>query len=133
MPRYDAAPTFDGVSVAATLFDQAQGYYDDHADLAGDIRLFFSGLDYGTAAGDITLTIEDLRPGNEVALDITSPHWSIKGGYTFDTSDAHPIIGRLSVAVGLEGPEKVTAQIMQEEMSSLVIPNDDELEVCWDC
>jgi hypothetical protein len=133
MPRYDAAPTFDGVSVSATLFDQAHGYHDDHADLAGQIQLFFSGLEYGTAAGDPTLNIEDLRPGNEVALDITSPHWSIKGGYVFDTSDAHPRIGRLSVAVGLEGPEQVTAQIMEEEMNELVIPQDDELEVCWDC
>jgi hypothetical protein len=133
MPRYDAAVTFDGVSVAATLFDHAHGYHDDHADLAGQIQLMFSGLDYGTADGGTTLTIDDLQPGNEVALDITSPHWSIKGGYVFDTSDAHPLIGRLSVAVGLEGPEQVTAQIMEEEMSSLVIPNDADLEVCWDC
>lgn len=133
MPRYDAAPTFDGVSVAATLFDQAHGYQVDHHDLAGNLRLYFSGLDYGLAAGESPLNIGDLTPGNEVALDISSPHWSIKGGYTFDTSDAHPKIARLSVGVGLEGPEQVTVQIMEEEMSRLVIPQDDELETCWDC
>lgn len=133
MPRYDAAPTFDGVTVAATLFDHAHGYQTDHHDLAGDLRLFFAGLEYGTAAGESTLNIGDLTPGNEVSLDITSPHWSIKGGYTFDLSTAHPKIARLSVAVGLEGPEKVTVQIMEEEMSRLVIPNDDSLDVCWDC
>lgn len=133
MPRYDAAPTFDGVTVASTLFDHAEGYQTDHQDLAGDLRLYFAGLEYGTAAGESTLNIGDLTPGNEVALDITSPHWSIKGGYTFDLSDAHPKIARLSVAAGLEGPEKVTVQIMEEQMSRLVIPNDDALEVCWDC
>jgi hypothetical protein len=133
MPRYDAAPTFDDVSVAATLYDQAHGYHEDHADLAGNILLMLSGLDYGLAEGDSTLNIGDLMPGNEVSLDITSPHWSIKGGYTFPSSDAAPRIGRLAVAVGLEGPEQVTVQIMDESMSDLVIPNDDDLEVCWDC
>lgn len=133
MPRYDAAPTFDGVSVPSTLSSHAQGYQSDHADLAGKLQLFFSGLTYGTAAGESTLNIDDLLPGNEVSLDISSPHWSIKGGYTHPTSSAHPVIGRLSVAVGLEGPEKVTAQIMEQQMSRLVIPNDAELKTCWDC
>ena len=133
MPRYDAAPTYDTITVAATLFDQAHGYYEDHHDLAGNIQLMFSGLDYGTADGPTTLTIDDLVPGNEVSLDISSPHWSIKGGYTIEFSDAQPRIGRVSVAVGLEGPEKVTVQIMEEEISRLVIPNDDELDVCRDC
>lgn len=133
MPRYDAAPTYDTVSVASTLFDQAEGYFDDHHDLAGDLQLMFSGLDYGTADGPTTLTIDDLVPGNEVGLDISSPNWSIKGGYTIEFSDAHPRIGRVSVAVGLEGPEKVTVQIMEEEISRLVIPNDDETEICRDC
>lgn len=133
MPRYDAAPTFDTVSVASTLFDQAEGYYVDHADLAGNLQLSLSGLDYGTAAGEPTLTIDDLVPGNEVSLDIRSPHWSIRGGYTVPLSTAHPRIGRVSIAVGLEGPEEVTIQIMEEEMSRLVIPNDTEFEPCWDC
>ncbi len=133
MPRYDAAPTFDTVSVASTLFDQAEGYHSDHADLAGNIQLSLSGLDYGTAAGAPTLTIEDLTPGNEVSLDIVSPHWAIKGGYTVPLSTAQPKIGRLSVAVGLEGPEQITVQIMEEQMSRLVIPNDADLETCWDC
>lgn len=133
MPRYDAAPTFDGVSVPSTLSSHAFGYQNDHMDLAGNLQLFLSGLDYGTAAGEQTLNIGDLVPGNEVSLDITSPHWSIKGGYTFPTSSAHPRIGRVSVAVGLEGPEQVTVQIMEEQMNRLVIPNDDELEICWDC
>lgn len=133
MPRYDAAPTFDGVSVPSTLSDHAHGYRRDHSDLAGNLQLSLSGLDYGTAAGELTLSIDDLVPGNEVSLDITSPHWSIKGGYTFPTSSAHPKIGRLSVAVDLEGPEKVTVQVMDEAMSNLVIPRDSELQTCWDC
>lgn len=133
MPRYDAAPTYDTVTLASTLFDQAHGYYEDHHDLAGNIQLMFSGLDYGTAEGTTTLTIDDLVPGNEVSLDISSPHWSIKGGYTIEFSDAQPRIGRVSVAVGLEGPEQVTVQIMEEEISRLVIPNDDELDICRDC
>lgn len=133
MPRYDAAPTFDTVTVASTLFDHAAGYQDDHADLAGNLQLFFSGLDYGTAAGDPTLTIDDLVPGNEVSIDIRSPHWSIRGGYTVPLSVSQPRIGRVSVSVGLEGPEKVTIQIMEEQMSRLVIPNDTDLETCWDC
>src|SRR3546814_5760126 len=78
MPRYDAAPTFDTVSDSSTLFDHAVGYRNDHADLAGNIQLFLSGLDYGQAAGDPTLTIDDLTPGNEVSLDIVSPHWAIR-------------------------------------------------------
>lgn len=133
MPRYDAAPTFENVSNPLTLLDHANGYHADHADLAGNLQLFLTGLDYGTAAGGRTLTIDDLQPGNEVSLDITSPHWSIKGGYTIESSTAQPQIGRLSVAAGLEGPEKVTVQIMEEQMSRLVVPNDDELETCWDC
>lgn len=133
MPRYDAAPTYDTVTTSATLFDQADGYHADHHDLAGDLRLMFSGLDYGTADGSTTLTIDDLVPGNEVSLDISSPHWAIKGGYTIEFSDAQPRIGRVSVAVGLEGPEQVTVQIMEEEMSRLVVSNDDELDICRDC
>lgn len=133
MPRYDAAPTFDGVSNPSTLFDHAHGYHSDHADLAGNLQLFLSGLDYGTADGESTLNIGDLTPGNEVSLDITSPSWSIHGGYTVELSDAHPRIGRLSVAVGLEGPEQVTVQIMEEQMSRLVLSDDDELDDCWDC
>lgn len=133
MPRYDAAPTFDTVSVASTLFDQAHGYHSDHADLAGNIQLFLSGLDYGTAAGDHTLTIDDLTPGNEVSLDIVSQHWAIRGGFTPDLPEAAPRIGRLSVAVGLEGPEEVTVQIMEEEMNRLVIVGEADNEPCWDC
>src|SRR3546814_4146896 len=87
MPRYDAAPTFDTVSDSSTLFDHAVGYRNDHADLAGNIQLFLSGLDYGQAAGDPTLTIDDLTPGNEVSLDIVSPHWAIRGGSNPDIPD----------------------------------------------
>lgn len=133
MPRYDAAPTFDTVSVASTLFDQAEGYHNDHADLAGNIQLFLSGLDYGTAAGDPTLTIDDLMPGNEVSIDIVSPHWAIRGGSTPNLPEAHPRIGRLSVAVELEGPEQITAQIMEEQMNRLVIVGESDNEFCWDC
>lgn len=133
MPRYDAAPSFDNVSVLATLSEHAEGYRSDHADLAGDVQLYLSGLDYGTAAGEPTLTIDDLTPGNEVSLDIVSPHWAIKGGYTIEFSDAQPKIGRLSVAVGLEGPEQVTVQIMEEQMNRLVIVGEADNEPCWDC
>lgn len=133
MPRYDAAPTFDTVSDASTLFDHAHGYHADHHDLAGNLQLMFSGLDYGTADGPVTLTIDDLVPGNEVSLDIQSPHWSIRGGYSIPASSAQPRIGRVSIAVGVEGPEQVTVQIMEEEFSRLVIPNDDDLDNCVDC
>lgn len=133
MPRYDAAPTFENVSNALTLLDHAEGYHADHADLAGNLQIAFSGLDYGSAAGGTTLTIDDLRPGNEVSLDIRSPHWSIRGGYSVAGSTARPTIGRLSVSVGLEGPESVTIQIMEEQMSRLVIPNDLDIEMCEDC
>lgn len=133
MPRYDAAPTFDTVSESSTLFDHAWGYHSDHHDLAGDLQLMLSGLDYGTAAGPVTLTIDDLVPGNEVSLDILTPHWSIRGGYTIPLSSAHPRIGRVSVAAELEGPEHVTVQIMEEEFSRLVVPNDTDIDNCVDC
>src|SRR3546814_7859268 len=112
MPRYDAAPTFDTVSDSSTLFDHAVGYRNDHADLAGNIQLFLSGLDYGQAAGDPTLTIDDLTPGNEVSLVIVSPHWAIRGGSNPALPAAAPKIGRLSVAVGLDGgSEENTAEL----------------------
>lgn len=133
MPRYDAAPTYDTVTTSSTLFDQADGYHSDHHDLAGNLQLMFSGLNYGQAEGDITLTIDDLVPGNEVSLDITSPHWAIKGGYTIEFSSAQPRIGRVSVAVGLEGPEQVTVQIMEEEINRLVVAGEFDLEPCRDC
>src|SRR3546814_3079821 len=96
MPRYDAAPAFDTVSDSSTLFYHAVGYRNDHAYLAGNIQLFLSGLDYGQAAGDPPLTIDDLTPGNEVSLDIVSPHWAIRGGSNPDLPEAAPKIGRLS-------------------------------------
>src|SRR3546814_5299109 len=100
---------------------------------SGNIQLFLSGLDYGQAAGDPTLTIDDRTPGNEVSLDIVSPHWAIRGGSNPDLPEAAPKIGRLSVAVGLEGPEQITVQIMEEEMNRLVIVGESDNEPCWDC
>lgn len=112
-PRFDAAPSFPSVSDPIILGQHADGYQDDHRDPAMNVQLFFSGVEYGQAAGAITLTLDDLVPGNVVNVDIRSPYWVIEGGP--DLPGTHiPSIGRVSVAAGLEGPEKVTAQIITD-------------------
>lgn len=129
-PRFDAAPAFNGIINAITLGQQAVGYQDDHRDPALALQLFFSGIEYGQAAGPITLTLDDLVPGNVVNVDIRSPYWVIEGGP--DLPGTHvPSIGRVSVAVGQEGPEQVTAQIIVDSFpgNMLSTPPDD----CVDC
>jgi hypothetical protein len=132
-PRYDAAPVFDTVTDPSTLNDHAFGYLDDHIDNAANISLNFAGLDYGTDAGPSTLSIDDLTPGNFINLDITSPNWTMIGGPDTPNTDVEVRIGRLSVAVGLEGPEQVTAQVFADRAANLVFPNDNDLEPCFDC
>src|SRR3546814_1173647 len=50
LPRFDAAPTFSGVSSLVTLNQHAFGYQNDHYGTTSDLRLFFSGLEYGQSA-----------------------------------------------------------------------------------
>lgn len=129
-PRYDAAPTFDGVTNLITLQNHGIGYQDDHRDGAMNVQLFLSGVEYGQAAGDITLTLDDLVPGNIANIDIRSPAWVIEGGP--DLPGTHvPSIGRVSVAAGLEGPEQVTVQIIVDSFPGNMLsgPPDD----CVDC
>ena len=114
LPRFDAAATFPTVSSVPTLNNHAFGYQEDHYSLALDLRLMFSGLEYGQTAGGTTLTLDDLIPGNEVALDINSGLWKFEAGPQFESS-YQARVGRVSVSVGLEGPEQVTAQIISGE------------------
>src|SRR3546814_12166239 len=87
-----------------TLNQHAFGYQSDHYGTTSDLRLFFSGLEYGQSAGGSSLNLDDFVPGYELALDIRSPYWEIEAGPQFISSyTAH--VGRVSVAVGLEGPE----------------------------
>lgn len=130
LPRFDAAPTFDGVTEMITLGNHAVGYQDDYRDPALNLQLMFSGLEYGQAAGGTTLTIDDLVPGNVVNLDIQSPYWVVEGGPDFPSSYV-PRIGRVSVAAGLEGPESVTAQVIVDSFPTSLVagpPAD-----CQDC
>jgi hypothetical protein len=111
LPRFDAAATFSGVSSIVTLNQHANGYQDDHYGTTLNLGLYFSGLEYGQSAGGTSLTLDDFVPGYEVDLDIQSPYWIIEAGSAFPSSyTAH--IGRVSVSVGLEGPEQVTVQIV---------------------
>lgn len=111
LPRFDAAPSFPGVSSLVTLNQHAAGYQDDHYGTTLNLGLDFSGLEYGQSAGGTSLTLDDFVPGYEVALDIQSPYWIIEAGPQFISSyTAH--VGRVSVTVGLEGPEQVTVQIV---------------------
>lgn len=113
LARFDAAPAFSGVTNLITLGQHASGYQRDHMDPALNLQLNFTGLDYGTAAGDSTLSIDDLVPGRNVNIDIQSPNWTIDGGPDMPGSGTHiPSIGRVSVAVGQEGAEQVTVQII---------------------
>jgi hypothetical protein len=132
-PRYDAAPVFDTVSDPGTLSDHAFGYLNEHQDNASQLQLIFSGLDYGTDAGPSTLSIDDLVPGNLVNLDIHTPNWAFVGGPDTPNADTEPRVGRLSVAVGVEGPEQITAQVVAQETANLILPVDHELEPCFDC
>lgn len=111
-PRYDAAPTFSGITNLVTLGQQAAGYQSDHMFAALDMQLNFTGLDYGTGPGSHTLSIDDLVPGRHVNVDIDSPNWKIEGGPDMPDAGTHiPTMGRVSVAVGQEGAEQVTVQL----------------------
>src|SRR3546814_13100862 len=86
LPRFDAAPTFSGVSSLVTLNQHAAGYQNDHYGTTSDLRLFFSGLAYGPSAGGTSLTLAHFVPGYELALDIRSPYWEIEAGPQFISS-----------------------------------------------
>lgn len=131
-PRYDAAPSFQGVTDLITLGNHASGYQADHMFAALNLQLNFSGLEYGQAAGGPTLTLDDLVPGRNVNIDVDSPNWQFDGGPDMPDSGTHiPSIGRVSVAVGQEGPEQVTAQIIVDSFPGNMLssqPSD-----CVDC
>jgi hypothetical protein len=114
LARFDAAPSFPTVSNPATLNGQAAGYQEDHFGTALDLRLMFSGLEYGQTAGGPTLTLDDLVPGHEIALDIRSPYWEFIAGPQFPSSYVARL-GRVSVSVGLEGPEQIAVQVVNGE------------------
>lgn len=131
-PRYDAAPAFPGVTSSITLGQHASGYQLDHMFASLNLQFNFTGLEYGQAAGSPTLTIDDLRPGRNVNVDIDSPNWRFDGGPDMPDSGTHiPTIGRVSVAVGQEGPEQVTTQITVDSFPGNMLssqPTD-----CVDC
>lgn len=130
LPRFDAAPAFNGVSDLITLGQHAAGYQDDYRNPTLDLQLNFTGLDYGTAGGGSTLNIDDLVPGTNVNIDIDSPNWNINGGPELPGTHI-PSIGRVSVSVGQEGPERVTTQIIVDSYPGNMLsaqPRD-----CVDC
>lgn len=129
-PRFDAAPAFSGVSNLTTLGQHAVGYQNDYRDPALNLQLFLSGLEYGQAAGSITLTLDDLVPGNEVNLNIHSPNWVVEAGVDFPSTMV-PSVGRVSVAAGQEGPEQVAAQIIVDSFPSNVLSS--QPADCEDC
>jgi hypothetical protein len=131
-PRYDAAPAFQGVSNLITLGQHASGYQADHMFAALNLQFNFTGLDYGTAAGSPTLTIDDLVPGRNVNVDVDSPNWKFDGGPDMPDSGTHiPSIGRVSLAVGQEGAEQVTVQIIVDSFPGNMLSS--EPSDCVDC
>jgi hypothetical protein len=129
-PRYDAAPTFYGVTNLTTLGQHAAGYQFDHMFVSLNLQLNLTGLEYGQAAGSPTLTIDDLLPGRHVNVDIDSPNWRIEGGPELPGTHI-PSIGRVSLAVGQEGSEQVTVQIIVDSYPGNMLsaqPTD-----CVDC
>ena len=131
-PRYDAAPSFSGVTNIPTLNQHAFGYQQDHMFQASNLQLFFAGLDYGQAAGGRTLSIDDLRPGDAINIDLEAPNWIIRGGPDLPQfGTVTPRIGRLSVSAPQEGVERVTAQVIVDEYPTSFLgstPGD-----CVDC
>lgn len=131
-PRYDAAPAFQGVTNLITLGQHAAGYQADHMFAALDLQFNFTGLEYGTAAGSPTLTVDDLVPGRRVNVDVDSPNWKFDGGPDMPESGTHiPTIGRVSLAVGQEGAEQVTVQLTIDSFPGNMLsaaPDD-----CVDC
>jgi len=130
-PRWDAAPSFSGVQGLIALGQQAFGYQQDHMDPAMNLQFNLSGLEYGDVGGDPTLFLDDLVPGYIVDVDIKAPYWQIQGGPSFPGSNI-PTIGRVSVAVNLEGPEQVTVQTIVNEYPTSMLSSG-LFENCEDC
>lgn len=129
-PRYDAAPAFQGVTNLITLGNHAFGYQDDHMFASLNLQLNFSGLEYGEAFPEPTLTIDDLLPGRHVNIDVDSPNWKFDGGPELPGSHI-PTMGRVSLSVGQEGVEQVTVQITLDSFPGNMLsgaPTD-----CVDC
>lgn len=131
-PRYDAAPSFQGVTNLITLGQHAVGYQSDHMFAGLNLQLNFTGLEYGTADATPTLNIGDLVPGREVNIDVDSPNWKFDGGPDMpDAGTQIPSIGRVSVSVGQEGAEQVAVQIIVDSFPGGMVssaPTD-----CVDC
>lgn len=131
-PRYDAAPSFQGVTNLITLGQHAVGYQSDHMFAALNLQLNFVGLEYGTHAGSPTLNIGDLVPGRQLNVDVDSPNWKFDGGPDMPDSGTHiPSIGRVSVSVGQEGAEQVTAQVILDTFPGNMLSS--APTACEDC
>lgn len=129
VPRFDAAPSFQGVTDLISLGQNAAGYQQDHMFAALDLQLNFTGLEYGTAVPR-TLNVDDFLPGVMVNIDVDSPFWKFDGGPELPGTHT-PRIGRVSVAAPLEGPEQVTVQIIVDDFPGNMLsstPSD-----CVDC
>lgn len=114
-PRFDAAPSFDGVTNLITLGANAAGYQQDHMFAALGLQCHFTGLDYGSGGGIAPLSLDDLLPGYVMNVDIDSPNWRIVSGPDIPGAGTDRMtINRVSVSVGQEGPEQVTAQLMSD-------------------
>lgn len=131
-PRYDAAPSFDGVTNLVTLGANAAGYQTDHMFAALELQFNFAGLDYGSGEGISPLNLDDFLPGYIMNVDIDSPNWRIVSGPDIpDAGTDRMTISRVSVAVGQEGPEQVTVNMMSDSFPGSPLsaaPND-----CEDC
>lgn len=131
-PRYDAAPSFQGITNLITLGQQAVGYQSDHMFAGLNLQFNFTGLEYGTAAGSPTLNIGDLVPGRQINVDVDSPNWKFEGGPDMPDAGTHiPSIGRVSVAVGQEGAEQVTVQAILDSFPGNMLSS--EPTECVDC
>lgn len=130
--RFDAAPSFPGVTQIATLNGHAFGYQSDHRNPALNLQLNFTGLDYAREEGIPALSIDDLIPGRHLNIDISSPAWRITGGPQFPEAGTQiPSIGRVSVAVGQEGAEQVTVQVILDDYPGGFLGTNPE--DCVDC
>jgi hypothetical protein len=128
-PRFDAAPSFQGVTDLISLGQNAFGYQQDHMFAGLDLQFNFSGLEYGSGSAP-TLNVDDFLPGVMVNVDVDSPFWKFDGGPEMPGTHT-PRIGRVSLSAGQEGPEQVTVQIIIDEFPGNMLssqPSD-----CVDC